>query len=333
MKERRNPEYIKELIIMAVITLLMMLISIFVKLPVQIFILAEGIIFLIIHWVYARGRYKRTEELSGQIDRILHGAEKLPSGDKEAGDLAVLNSEIRKMASVLKEQQNTLAKEKIKLTDAISDISHQMRTPMTAMEITISMLAGEDIDTERRLHLTRELKKQMGRTGWLTETLLKISRIDAGTVEFEKEKIPIRDMVNDSAEPFLIQMELKSVEFIKDLDDACMEADPAWTREALGNLIKNALEHTPEGGSITIRNTDTPLFSEIVIEDTGEGFAKEDIPHLFERFYKGKNASSDSTGIGLALARMIITAQDGTIKAENREKGARFIIRFYKKII
>jgi len=140
----------------------------------------------------------------------------------------------------------------------------------------------------------------------------------------------IADVIRKSAEPLAIPMELHEQSLKVENHGAAFTGDMAWTAEALGNILKNCMEHTPRGGTITLTAEENALYTQLIIADTGSGLEREDIPHLFERFYKGRGASSGSAGIGLALARVIITGQNGTIKAENYEGGARFIIRFYK---
>ena len=129
-------------------------------------------------------------------------------------------------------------------------------------------------------------------------------------------------------------MELRDIEYRATVKDETVVCDPAWTVEAIGNLLKNAIEHTPAGGTVSVEVSDTPLFTEFVVTDTGEGFDREDIPHLFERYYRGKNANPDSIGIGLALTREVLAAQNATITASNNPTGgARFTVRLYKKVI
>ena len=169
---------------------------------------------------------------------------------------------------------------------------------------------------------------------WLVETLLKMSKIEAGTVTFKKERIIADELVKKACEPLLIPLELRGVELSIQTGDAGLTGDIDWLSEAIGNIVKNCMEHTSEGGNITVLAEENALYTELVVEDTGTGFAPEDIPHIFERFYKGKNSGSESVGIGLALCRTIITGLDGTIQAENgKEGGARFEIRFYKNVV
>lgn len=282
----------------------------------------------------AKRRYLDMEHLSDELDHILHGEGKYLITECEEGELAILNSSIRKMTMKMKEQASQLTNEKMLLTDAIADIFHQLRTPLTSMRLTCSMLSEEDLSYEDRIRFVRGIKKQLERMQWLVETLLKMSKIEAGTVTFRNDELKVEDIMERACEPLLIPLELRGVTLKKDLGDAGLKGDSEWLAEGFGNIVKNCMEHTPEGGSIKIEALENALYTQIVISDTGTGFTQDDLPHIFERFYKGKNSSSESVGIGLALCRTIITGLGGTIKAENgKDGGARFEVRFYKNIV
>ena len=282
----------------------------------------------------AKRRYLDMEHLSDELDHILHGEGKYLITECEEGELAILNSSIRKMTMKMKEQASQLTNEKILLTDAIADIFHQLRTPLTSLRLTCSMLSEEKLEYEERVRYVRGIKKQLERMQWLVETLLKMSKIEAGTVTFKKENVVVAEIMEKACEPLLIPLELRGVSLKKEMGEAALTGDAEWLTEAFSNIVKNCMEHTPEGGSITIKAEENALYTEIVISDTGTGFTPEDLPHIFERFYKGKNSSSESVGIGLALCRTIITGLDGTIKAENgKDGGAQFVIRFYKSVV
>ncbi len=297
-------------------------------------VLFTGLFFSCVHLFFSARRYKRISDLSESIDRILHGNDSVIIAGSGEGELAVLSSEIQKMTTTLKEQTELLRSDKIRLTDAIADIFHQIRTPLTSMNLVVTLLSDEDLEYGRRVQLTRELKRQLERIQWLIESLLKLSKIDAGTAIFASKEVPVKKLIEKASEPFLIPMELREQQLIVSAGDEKYTGDLQWSVEALGNILKNAMEHTPEGGTISVSAAETALYTEIVVEDSGEGFEKDDIPHLFERFYKGKNAGESSIGIGLALSRAIITSQNGIIKAENsQEGGAKFVIRFYKNVI
>ena len=334
MKEYRNPEFRHELIVYAAVTVLFTALGFIVSPWCALIVFIAGGAFVAVHFYFARKRYDGIAELCMSIDKILHGDGKLDISENEEGELAILKSEIHKMTVRLREQSDALLADKIMLTDAIADIFHQMRTPITSMNIMLSLLSEEELFEDRRVSLTRELKKQLEKTTWLVETLLKMSKIDAGTALFREDHVSVSDLVTTAVEPFLIPMELKGIELRINVSDESFSGDLTWSAEAISNLIKNCMEHTPAGGTIDISASESPLYTEIKVKDSGEGFSEEDIPHLFERFYKGKNASSESIGIGLALSRMIISSQNGTLAAANdRNGGALFTARFYKSIV
>ena len=183
--------------------------------------------------------------------------------------------------------------------------------------------------------LVCEGEQLLDRIDWLVNALLKISKIDAATVRFAQERTDAKELIEKALEPLRIPMELREqTVFCEVKEGAGFVGDASWSMEALGNILKNCMEHVGHGGTIWIRAEENQLYTEFRIEDSGPGIASEDLPHLFERFYKGKGAADSSVGIGLALARMIISAQNGTVKAENRpEGGARFVVRFYKGIV
>lgn len=352
----RNPELRRELIFYILITVIGAVAGFALRPMAGGLELLLGAAFCYMHLHFARRRYRQMEELSRTLDEILHGNEAIVIRENEEGELSILNSELQKMTTRLREQASQLTEDKIHLTEAIQDIFHQIRTPLTSMNLLASLLADEDLSYERRLQMTRDLRKQMERISWQVETLLKLSKIDAGTAKFEKGTVSVAELIDKAASPLRIPIELRDQSLELHIAEETFTGDLAWSAEALGNILKNAMEHTPKGGTISVRTSENALFTELVIEDTGSGFAAEDIPHLFERFYKGQNSSDESIGIGLALSRSIIAAQGGTIKAEdikesikegtreseiirggtaggNVQGGARFVIRFYKSIV
>lgn len=297
---------------------------------VLLLVLGGALTFL--HLKLGRRRFSEIAALTERIDRVLHAAEPTPIEGSEEGELAILSAEIEKMTVRLKEQNDRLLADKEMLSDAIADLFHQMRTPLTSMNLLVTMLAEEDLPTEKRIRYLRELKQQLSRIQWMAETLLKLSKLDANTVRFVPEPTPVRELIDLAAEPLLIPMELKEIAFTVEDNGAQVAADRAWTAEALSNILKNGMEHTPEGGTIRVNAKETPLFTRITVRDSGPGFSEEDRAHLFERFYRGSSASENSIGIGLALARQIVAGQNGTVAAHN-ENGACFVITFYKSVV
>lgn len=296
------------------------------------FVLAAGLLLTIVQTVTTYRRYRKMARLASDIDEILHGAEVSILAGTSEGEIAVLETEVHKMSLRLREHEQTLLADKQYLADSLADISHQLRTPLTSIHLLVSLLAKSDLTPERRMELLSEMHTLLSRIDWLVETLLKLSKLDAGTVHMHTETMPLADLLRIAAEPLEIAIELRG-QTLQMHAEGAISCDSAWTAEAIGNILKNCMEHTPEGGQLTITAQENPLFSEIVITDTGSGISAEDLPHIFERFYKGSHTDKQSYGIGLALARMIITSQNGTVKAENLPaQGAGFTVRFYKNV-
>lgn len=334
MQLLRNREIRNELLIGLGVTLALSTVGFFVHPAAGILPLLLGLVLCGIHLRFTACRYVRIAELSESVDRVLHGEETLLIADADEGELSILYHELHKMTVRIKEQTDKLAADKVQLTDAIADIFHQIRTPLTSITLGLALLKEPEQPYERRIELTRDLLRQTERIRWLVETLLKLSKLDAGIAKLDQTTVPVRALLDRAVEPFLIAMELREIEYRTTVKDETVVCDPAWTVEAIGNLLKNAIEHTPAGGTVSVEVSDTPLFTEFVVTDTGEGFNREDIPHLFERYYRGKNANPDSIGIGLALTREVLAAQNATIAASNNATGgARFTVRFYKKVI
>ena len=217
--------------------------------------------------------------------------------------------------------------------DAIADISHQLKTPLTSMIVMNDLLKTEE-DNEKRIEFLNTQSNQLDRMSWLIQTLLKLSKIDAGTIAMKPEEIKADELIKEVIKPFEIQMDLKNITYSQNDSDMTFKCDKNWTIEALQNIVKNCIEHMDNGGSLVINVSDTNIFRQIEIKDTGCGILDEDLPHIFERFYKGKNAGKDSVGIGLALSKSIITSQHGDIIVESKEgEGTTFFVRFYKTII
>ncbi len=289
-----------------------------------------SMLLMLIFCISTYKRYRRIASLAADVNHVLHGDSPIDFDNYSEGELSILHSEIYKMTIRLREQQQKLMKDKEYLADSLADISHQIRTPLTSINLLVERLSASGLTDECRHQLTNELYGLLDRIDWLITTLLKISKLDAGTVQFKQEQVSLEELLKKSCATLLIPMELRGQELCIHADGA-FRGDLSWTSEAIGNIVKNCMEHTPEGGRIQIEATENALYSEIIIKDNGTGISPEDLPRIFERFYKGKDSDGKSFGIGLALSRMIIAGQGGTVKAENRKSaGAMFTIRFYK---
>lgn len=286
--------------------------------------------FSIVFFFYLR-REKRISEIQSFLFKVLKNDYEINFKDYREDCLSDLKTDLLKVTNKLRTVSEISLQDKKNLERTLSDISHQLRTPLTSLTITNDALMDPKLSEEMRLTFLNQQKEQLKRMDWLIVALLKMSQIDSGTIVFVKKNVEIQKIIEEAFKPLMIPMELKQIHYSIDVPFALMcPLDFHWTVEAIGNLLKNALEHTKEKGKISVIAKDNPMYVEIVIEDNGCGISKEDLAHIFERFYKGKT-KSDSIGIGLNLTKSIIEKQDGTINVESHMgKGTKFIIHFYK---
>lgn len=330
MKLLKNPEVRRDLAVFAIFAVLASAASFLVDIFFGFAVLGLSCMFILLHLLSVLRRYRRIAALSEDIDRILHGDESISIESYSEGELAILQSEIYKMTVRLREQQQLALSDRIHLADSLADISHQIRTPLTSINLLVSLISAPDITDARRMELLCELRELLSRIDWLITTLLKLSRLDAGMARFTSETTSMHELISAAVAPLLVPVELRG-QSLSISAQGNFVGDRSWTAEAVGNIVKNCMEHSPAGGTICIDASETALYSQIVISDSGSGISPEDLPHIFERFYKGKSSGEKSFGICLALARTIISLQNGTIKAANRSpSGAEFTIRFYK---
>lgn len=334
MKLLKNSEVRQTLAIMSIGAVIFSIISLLIS-PVSAIVTLAASAFLIAAYLIATGRrYRDIADLCETLDRVLHGFDDIFIAKSREGELSLLEVEISKMTARLRERSDGLRRDKVKMSDAIADISHQLRTPLTSMNLTLSRLIGDELSGSERTRLLFSLKSQMTRIDTLIEALLKMSKLDAGTAQMKKERLSVRALAERARAPFEIPMELREQTLDISVADEHFVGDMTWTLEAICNIIKNCIEHTPDGGVIKITASEGPLFTEIKIIDGGDGIAPEDLPHIFDRFYKGKGSPETSVGIGLALARAVVSEQGGTLTAANsRDGGAVFTVRFYKGVV
>lgn len=280
-------------------------------------------------------RNVRIDTLCAQIDRLLY--EDIPWDFEayEEGELSILQDKVQKLTIRLREQADMLKEEKQLQEQMMTDISHQLKTPMTSMNLLLTELHRSTLSESERQKRLFELEQLVKRVDDLVVLLLKMAKLDSGTALMKQERIRIGALLEYAKRPLDISMELHGVSCVIDgEEDAGYTGDFAWSAEALGNILKNCVEHMSENGMIRISFGENAVFSEICIEDDGCGMPKEELPHLFDRFYRGKDERHAGYGIGMSFARMVIARQNGTIRAENRrEGGMRFTIRFYKENI
>ena len=274
---------------------------------------------------------KQTDELISYITRV-QDYSSLPEMQKiSEGNMGILQSEIYKVITILLEQYSSEHNQKKYMSDMMSDISHQFKTPLTAISLMNELLMNETVSDEQRMEYAGKIDAQINKMTWLLKSLLTLSQLEAGVLEMKPEKAELNKLINELSEPFLIMAEVAEVEYIVSIPEGIViMADVHWFKEALSNIIKNCIEHTNAGGYVKISASQNNLHTTIVIEDNGKGIDKEHLPHIFERFYKAGNSSHDSVGIGLAMARQIIRVHDGKIEAESEVgKGTKFTISLY----
>lgn len=301
--------------------------------------LAAAALVALVAALLTRRRYRALAELAAGLDGILHGDRTVSIARMSEGELAVLASELDKMSSRLLLAAEELDREKNLLADSLADVSHQLRTPLTSLALVLELLRDPHLSPTERADKLRLAEGLLSRIEWLVEALLKLARIDAGTVALAHERVDARSLVDTALSPLELRFDLADVAVEKDVAaGAGFIGDAAWTAEALGNILKNCLEHTPAGGTVRIRAWEDALACRIRVQDTGRGFSPDDLPHVFERFYRGQDGTPEPSpagiGIGLALARELVSAQGGTLTASNApEGGARFDIVFFKATV
>jgi len=290
---------------------------------------AASLGFITLLLVYTYRRYEQIDRLSAYLARINRGDDSLDLRDNAEGELSILKSEIYKVTVTLKEQNELLRRDKTAMADALSDISHQLKTPLTSMFMMTDLILDAGLTEEERRTFTGRIQLQLERLQWLVASLLKLSKLDAGTARMEPAPVAAQKLVDRAMEPLRIPMELKEQKLRLTGDEVTLWCSEPWTAEALLNILKNCVEHTPIQGEIAVAFTENPLFTQVQITDTGPGIDPNDLPHIFKRFYRGKHASDDSVGIGLAMAAAIVEGQGGTVEAKSHpEQGGEFVLRF-----
>lgn len=280
-------------------------------------------------WAYHSA--KRRESRIGGMSAFLEAAnlDRKALLNRQEDEFSRLEDELYKTVTELRQSRERAVRERQSLADNLADISHQLKTPITSMSLMAQLLSDSCRD-EETVYLDK-LKRQLARLESLVSSLLTLSKLDAGTLSLKREPVQVYAMLARASEPIEEMLQQNGLRLLMPPEsDIRFTGDADWTAEAFLNVIKNCCEHTPGGGTISISCSQNPLYAEVIVEDGGAGIDKADLPHIFERFYKGKNAAKDSAGIGLSLAKSIIEKQGGAIRAENGVKGgARFAVKFY----
>ena len=283
--------------------------SVFSNILLSVFFLIVSVFLLL----YLKRRQLKIYGLETYMEMLYREGYLLDIEDNSDDELSGLRNEIYKLTVLLKEQAVRAAEQKKALADSMADISHQLKTPLTSMTVLMDNLADDiDMDPAIRRHFITEITYQLTNMSWLVSTLLKISRLDAGVVELDRESLEVASLVGEALQKVEVAAEWNQVSFaLKIPEDAVLVADRKWTAEALANILKNAVEHSPRDAVVEISAEENDVYTGIFVRDRGKGIGEEERKKLFNRFYRGTSAREDSVGIGLALAKEIIEKQKG----------------------
>ena len=292
-----------------------------------------GIASLSIFMRYVLIQEKELKEINEYIKEVNNKNYSLKIEDNKDGELSRLRNELYKTTVILREAAENSEEEKEKLSIAIADISHQLKTPLTSIRIMLDNISDNpDMPQEIREDFIQDISKQVEHMSSLVISLLKIAKFDAGTIKMENEEIDAKKLIDSVINNLAILIEIKEIEVITKIDEkAIFIADYKWQQEALTNILKNAIEHSQPKSNIYIIVENAIIFLKIKIKDEGQGIEQKDLKHIFERFYRAKNCNEDSIGIGLSLAKTIIEQNNGYIKATSEVgKGTLFEIKYIK---
>lgn len=294
-----------------------------------VFILILSIIF----FKYNQSESKKINEITKYIEEINRGNYRLNIEENTEDELSILKNELYKITVMLKEVAENSQKDKTTLKDSLSDISHQIKTPITSILIMLdNILSDANMPEDIKKDFIKDIKREIVNIKFLVESILKLSKIDSNSIKFIKKEVFIKDIINEAVKNVSMLSELKNIKIIVSGDDSIKTiCDLKWQVEAITNILKNCIEHSYENKKIYINYNQNNMYTELKIEDNGTGIDAKDLPHIFERFYKGKNSSSDSVGIGLALSKSIIESNNGYIQVDSElNKGTIFIIKYLK---
>lgn len=298
-----------------------------------ILIVLFSVLYMAIIFIYLKQRDKKINQITQYINEIKNKKYDLNINENSEDELSNLKNELYKITIMLKEESEISRQDKEKIKMSVEDISHQLKTPLTSIMIMLDNLKDNpNMDEDTKQKFIFEISKQVDWINWLVISILKLSRLEADVVKFSNNKINVKKFIDEIIGNLEIPIEIKNQKIsIEGDEDASFIGDYKWQQEAITNIIKNAIEHNKENGKITIKYEENVLFTKITIIDEGQGIAKEDLKHIFERFYKAQNSSDNSVGIGLSLAKNIIEKNNGMINCKSEiGNGTEFIVKYMK---
>ena len=291
-----------------------------------------GISILGIFLRYNYKKDKKLKEITKYIEEINNRNYKLDIDDNTEDELSILKNELYKTTVMLKEVAENSKKDKLNLKESLSDISHQLKTPITAITVMLdNIIDNPDMENSVKQEFIKDIKREIINISFLVNTLLKLSKLDACSIKFIKQKVLAKNLIEESIKNVSILSDLKNTEIITNIEENIkINIDLKWQIEAITNILKNCIEHSKENSIIEINVTQNKVYTQIEIKDNGQGIDEEDLKHIFQRFYRGKNSNLENIGIGLALAKSIIESDNGNIDVESKIGiGTKFIIKYY----
>lgn len=296
------------------------------------FLTITVVILLIIYIRYNYKKEKDIKDIIKCIEQINKKNYEIQIDSISEDELSILKNEIYKTTIMLKEAAENSSKDKLNLKKSLEDISHQLKTPLTSILVMLdNIIEDSNMEEKIRNDFIVDIKRNVLNINFLVQSLLKLSKFDANTVHFVKQENDLKTIVEESIKNVSTLCDLRNINIKLNIkENSKIICDDKWQIEALTNIIKNAIEHSKNNSNIIINIENNNVYSMIEVIDFGEGIAKKDIKHIFERFYKCKNTKTDSIGIGLALAKTIIEEDKGTISVESNKLETKFIVKYYK---
>ncbi len=282
--------------------------------------------------IYLINRKKKINYLDSYLQKVSNGKYYTELEKESEDELNRLKDSLYKITVMLKEDAESKRLQNEAILNSVANISHQLKTPLTSIQILLdNIIESTDMNENTRKKFTLEILRQVKGMNFLILALLKLSRLDAGVVEFENKEINLKNLVEDIISDLDVVVDIKQISIIKNIKDVTITGDYNWNKEAILNIIKNAVEHTQEGKNVYIDIDENDVYSKITVTDEGNGIAKKDLKHIFEKFYKVTDSDSNSFGIGLALSKSIIEKQNGYISVDSKiGEGTTFIIKYLK---
>ena len=303
------------------------------RIIVEIIVIVIFIMIIIyIIYIFNKKKNKNIYDITKMIEEISEGNYSIDFENKNEDELSILRDDLYKITLKLKEESNNSLKDKKSLKESIENISHQIKTPLTVIAISLDNLLDSNKITERkRKEFLLDIKKEINNINYLVKSLLDLSRFDVNVIEFKRKENSILDIINRSVDKIDLIRDLKDIKINVTGNDYKFLCDYDWEVEAISNILKNAIEHSNDNSIINIEIGNNKIYNYIKISNNGKTINEDELKNIFKRFYSSKDNVKDSTGIGLSLAKAIIEKDDGKIIAESKNGVTSFTINYYGK--